>query len=80
MPGCGSDSGTGSDAGAQTGPRIVANVDFDQLFAAPTASEIAFVSDLWESRDVSSRDVREEAQGRVQLGSESGTVRVLSIR
>lgn len=76
--GCGSDSGTGSDPGVQTGARVVEGVDFDKLFAAPTASEIASVLSLWEGRDVSGLDVREEGEGEVQLGSERGTVRVLS--
>jgi dipeptidyl aminopeptidase/acylaminoacyl peptidase len=43
-----------SACGDGTGPgRVVAGVDLDELFAAPTAAEVAAVSDAWDGRDVS---------------------------
>jgi dipeptidyl aminopeptidase/acylaminoacyl peptidase len=45
--------------GDGTGPsRIVAGVNLDELFAPPTAAEIAAVGDDWDGRDVTVQDLQ----------------------
>lgn len=53
-----------------TGPdRIVAGVNLDELFAPPTAAEVAAVRDDWDGRDVSARDVEVVASDTVPVGA-----------
>ncbi len=71
--GCGSDSGTQSPST----DRIVGGINITQLFAAPSASEIAEVAASWQERDVAAIDIREEALA--ELSDDGGVVvRVLS--
>ena len=59
-----------SACGDGTGPdRIVAGVDLDELFAAPTAGEIAAVSAEWGTRDVSARGVEIVQSDTVTAGT-----------
>jgi dipeptidyl aminopeptidase/acylaminoacyl peptidase len=53
-------------------------VDFDRLFAAPTAMEVLAVSAEWSTRDFSAVGVAEEASGSFFLGSSPATLTVLS--
>ena len=73
IAGCGSDAGTQSTSA----DRIVAGLNLTELSASPTAAEIAAVFASWQGRDVSAKEVREEAAGRLS-GSTGTAVRVLS--
>ncbi len=56
--------------------RIVAGVNLDELFAPPTAAEVAAVRDEWGGRDVSARDVEIVKSDTVS----GGTVTDVSVR
>ena len=74
MAGCGSDSTTQSTSA----DRIVAGVNLTDLSAPPSAAEIDAVTASWLDRDVTARDVREEAVGELPGTVSGAVVRVLS--
>jgi acetyl esterase/lipase len=67
-----------SDSASGPAPRIIAGVDFNALFAPPTAAERAAILAGWQTRDISAQGVREEARTSFSLGAKAATLRVLS--
>lgn len=65
------------DSTAPTG-RIVEGVDFEVLFAPPTAAEVNAVLADWGSRDVTANSVMEVVTSAQQIGGVAATLRVLS--
>lgn len=58
--------------------RFVGGVDFDALFAKPTAAEINAVKIDWASREYPAQNVQVEFTEAIILGGKPGTVRVVS--
>ena len=71
-------TGCGSDSGTQSVDRLVAGINFTQLSASPSSSEIAEVQASWQQRDVAAHDVREEAVGEISATESGVVVKVLS--
>jgi acetyl esterase/lipase len=65
-----------------TGPKptdnIVEGVNLTQVFKAPSAAEISAISDEWETRDVSARDVQVMRTSAQTVGGTSVTVRIVA--
>jgi acetyl esterase/lipase len=65
-----------------TGPKptdnIVEGVNLTQVFRAPSAAEISAVSDEWETRDVSARDVQVMRTAAQTVGGTTVTVRIVA--
>lgn len=66
---------TGPDGGSA---RLVAGVDFDRLFAPPTAEELAAISADWAARPAPSTAYTEVLSATVPLGAKSATLRILA--
>lgn len=73
VAGCGSDSG----ANSADDDRIVGGINITELFAAPSADEIAQVEAGWQQRQVGAIGVREEAAAELSDNSDV-VIRVLS--
>ena len=73
VAGCG-DDGTGPDR------RIVAGVDFGELFAPPSENEIQAVLQDWATRIPAAEEVREEGTASITLAGTPGTIRAVSHR
>ena len=68
---------------SSTGPepvpdKIVAGVNFTELFAPPTASEIDAVEAMWETRDVAAHDIVTVASEAETFDGSAATVRIVS--
>lgn len=66
---------TGPDGGSA---RLVAGVDFDRLFAPPTAEELAAIRADWAARPAPSTAYAEVLSATLPLGAKSATLRILS--
>lgn len=66
--------------GGPTDPvdRIVAGIDFAELFAPPLASEVSAILAEWETRDTSSQNVVVEAESTISTGIDQATLRIIS--
>jgi len=69
-------------SGSPTGPKptdnIVEGVNLTQVFKAPSAAEIGAISDEWEARDVSARDVQVMRTSAQTVGATSVTVKIVA--
>lgn len=65
-----------SAAEAATGWKLPFSLD--RLFGPPTAAEIKAAEADWASRDLSPKDVRQEAAGSIDLGRTEADVRIIS--
>jgi len=67
-----------SDGGTGPTSRVIAGVDFDVLFAEPTAPEIAAVSDDWAARTPGANEVSILVDSTLAVGSLDVRVRIVS--
>ncbi len=67
-----------SDDGTRPGGRVVAGVDFDELFAPASGAEVAAITADWSTRDVSPQGFRVEATATIPLGSAPASLRIVS--
>ncbi|MFQ5627810.1 MAG: alpha/beta hydrolase family protein [bacterium] len=73
--GCNNSTPTGVE---KSSDRIVAGVNFTQLFAPPTADEISAIKDEWASRGISAENYQLVDSSQVLLGSAQATLRIVS--
>lgn len=58
--------------------RLVEGVDFDRLFAKPSAAEINAILSEWATREVSAQNYSEVSTSALQMGSSPGQLRIVS--
>ena len=68
----------GGSSTAPTSDKIVEGVDFTQLFAPPTATEVSTVESMWDTRDVSAQGIQEITSAPATFGSSPATIRIVS--
>ncbi|MEE8550271.1 MAG: peptidase [Gemmatimonadota bacterium] len=71
-------SACGDSSSVEPEARIVEGVDFSELFAPPSSSEINTIMNDWAGRDVSAQAVLQVATSPVSIGSFQATLRVVS--
>ncbi|MFL6244448.1 MAG: prolyl oligopeptidase family serine peptidase [Thermoanaerobaculia bacterium] len=65
---------------AAEGLRMLASSDLTELFAPPTAAEIAKVAEIWSRRDLAPREVEIVHRGTMSLGTAGAEVRIVAHR